>query len=649
MARRHVSSDGTSVIEDGGDGRIGDRNWCRSKIGDKSAHARFVGYAEALLRNQENQHSKNRARERIYEGQELAGNRSALASLEHAGVQVARLNATKSIIDTFVSRLGKDRPMPYIRAFDTDWATKLRAQKFKHFVVGQMFETEFDDLSREALLDGGILGNGFTRIDDSDDGVFAERIHVNEMIFDQRECRYGRPQQAMRSYRFARDHLAELFPEHKAQIRVAPAARARKDDEHDRALMGSLDDYVDLFEGWHLPSTKESKDGRHALCLANATLIFERWHEPRFPWAHFRLFRPRVGLMGQGFVDQLASLQHRVNCIVRDLQLNLAATGRGHFLVNGNNDIPTEMLSGWSPFKIKYKGGQPPQYVAPTPFSPAQLDALGFFINKMYELTGVSQANAESRSSLGAGASGIALDTQYDIDSDRFRLPQGNYARYRLDASQRYIDAAKRVARKRSEQSGEKKPYVAVSWMSRDAIERIDFSEVELKDDTYCLQIEAVNFLPETRAGKLAVVEQLAKAGVIEQWLVPTLFDEPDLEQANAMQLSAFRNSLKKMDMIANPNKPMPMPEALNDLDLELKMTTAYYNRVQEESAPEEVQTRFRDYATAITEQIKKKNQAAQLPDGSVAPGAPMGPPMPQPAMPGMPPGMPMPPPGGPL
>ncbi len=627
MARRLVRSDGeTEIIRDNTTSESqSDRGWSRAKVDATNIHDQLVDYADVLQRMADSDHNKNRARERIYEGHELLNNRAAIVSLEAAGVGIAKLNASKSIIDTFVSRLAKDRPMPNFNVDDGDWGLKRKAKKYRQFIVGQMLETEFDDLSREALLDGSVTGNGYTRID-SDDDVFAERVPVNEILYDKRECRYGRPKQAVRVYRIAKDQLAELYPAFKSEIvRARPSAR-RKDDDFD--MLSNLEDYTDVWEGWDLPSTKDSEDGRHGLAIDTATLVFERWWEPRFPWAHLRLFKPRTGLMGYGFIDQLASLQHRVNCIVRDLQLNIAATGRGHFLVNENNDIPTELLTGWQPFKLKYKGGIPPTYVAPQPFHEAQLRALEFFIQKMYDLSGVSQASATSKSSLGAGASGIALDTQYDIDSDRFRMPQANYARYRLDAAQRYIDAAARAARRRTEDKGKRKSYVAVSWKTRDAIERLEYSKVELKEGSYCLQIEAVNFLPDTRGGKLAVVEQLAKAGVIEQWLVPVLFDEPDLIQANGILLAAFKNAMRKMDDLADVDLPMPLPEHMNDLTLELKLVVAYYNRVQEEKAPLEVQDRYYQYEAFVKELIKLKTAQASMPDGSVTPGGPIAPEM---------------------
>jgi hypothetical protein len=618
-----------------------DQHWYRLSVG-APVDEHVVHFGRMLLARESSFHRKNLARERIYRGVELQNQRVALDSLERTGRGIARLNALKAICDTLTSRLSKDRPMPSFVVDDSDWNLKRKAKKFREFIVGQMLETEFDDLSRRALHDGVRLGNGFTRIDDNDGEVFAERVPINDILFDRRECKYGKPRQAIRIQRVVRDHLAELFPRNAPAIMRAPASLRRDDDsdvDGDGPRGDDLDDYVDTWEAWHTPSTRESSDGRHVLCVEGVTLVSEEWKEPRFPWAMFRFADPDYGIYADGLVDALVMLQHRVNMIVRDIQLNMVATGRGFFMISEQNDIPVEMLTSMEPFKLKYKGSTPPQWVAPTPFSPAQIGALDQFIGYMYSLSGVSQANAESRSALGAGASGVALDTQYDIDSDRFRMPQGNYARYRLDSAQCYIDSAARIARRRADESGRKRSWVAVSWKNRDSIQKLDFSKVELDHGTYRLRIEPIGFLPDTRAGKLSAVEQLAKAGVIPQWLVPTLFDEPDLQQANSILLAPFHNCMRKMDLLAEEDVALPIPEAYNDLQLELKIATAYYNRVQNENAPEEVQDRYRQYVDLVADELKKKNPPApELPDAGLSPvGAPpdlgLVPPVPQPQL----------------
>lgn len=613
MARKYVSESGAARP---------DQPWYKAKVGEP-AHVGVISVVDALLKRAKNRHSKNRTRERIYEGVELARHHEAIRHLEtNYQLGLARLNVLKSIVDTFASRLSKDRPLPNFVVDDAEWDLKQKAKEYRKFIVGKMRETEFDDLSTDGLLDGAILGSAFTFIGDSQDDVYAERVHVNEMLFDDRECKYGRPQNGYRVHRVARDWLAEMYPKHRAAIEHADPSRERPEDRGDGIETGSLEDYVDVFSAWHLPTSAEHEDGRHITCVHGAMLTSERWHEPRFPWAMLRLFKPRRGLWGHGFVDQLADLQDRVDKIVADLQMNLAATGRGHFLVNAQNDVEADLLNSWKPFKLKFKGGTPPTWNAPTPFSPAQLQALEMFIEKMYDLSGVSRASAESRSSLGAGASGIALDTQYDIDSDRFRLPQANYARYRLDAGQRYVDGACRVSRRRASASGEKRSFSATTWTSRDAIERLEYDKVKLEEGSYVLQIEAVNFLPDTRAGKLAVVEQLGKAGVIPQWIIPSLFDEPDIVQANRITLSPYRNALRKMDVLAKRNKMIPAPEPMNDLELELKITIGFYNSLQCEDAPEWIQDRFRQYHDLLVAAIALKTK----PDPNAPPMPPMSP-----------------------
>jgi hypothetical protein len=217
-------------------------------------------------------------------------------------------------------------------------------------------------------------------------------------------------------------------------------------------------------------------------------------------------------------------------------------------------------------------------------------------------------------------------------------MPQANYAQYRLDCAQRYVDAARRAARRREEAKGKKKSYVAVSWKARDAIEKLEFDKVTLEEGQYCLQIEAVNFIPDTRAGKLSVVEQLAKAGVIPQWLVPTLFDEPDIVAANGIILAPFNAAMKKMEeILPELDLPMPVPAAHNDLELEHKLVVAYLNKLEEEkNVPLEVFERYDQYRKLVLHEIEIKNSGGPTLPGAINPqmaGGPAAPP--QPPMPG--------------
>lgn len=626
--------------------------WYKTELGDSRIHEKVVDYGKQLLALYSTAHARDRVHERLYEGAELRKHKNAIAALSQAGFKLARLNASKSIINTLVSRLSKDKPMPSFIANDAAWTSKRKARQYRKFILGETNLTGFDALSVEALIDGAVIGNGFTVIDDTGDGekVFAERMLREELLYDPRESKYGKPPNAIRVHRIARDRLAEVYPTYAKQIFDAEGSRRRANEELDDDVtkLGDLDAYVDVFRPYHLPGAEGT--GRFAVCISNCTLAYEEWSSPRFPWATYRFQKPRRGVWSKGLIFELKDLQHRVNCIVRDLQMNLAATGRGMFLQQEGFDIPVEMLTAAAPFNVKYKGNRPPQWTAPAPFNQAQLNALEFFIGQMHDLSGVSQAAAQSKSSLGAGASGAALDTQYDIDSVRFAIEEGNYADYRLEGFQLFIDASKRVAKKRDEQKDKRKPYVS-GWAFRDSVEQLDHDKVSMSTDEFRLQIEAENYIPDTKAGKLSIVGQLAQAGMIPSWLAAALFDDPDLMRAARITLGAFYNAERKMELLYDVDKEMPAPAPYNDLTLEKTMTMAYLNNAEAEEAPDDVCQRFRDYLALVENAIKAKSKgdaiAAGPPPGMAPPGAGGPPGGAPPDMPGaapmLPPGAPMP------
>jgi hypothetical protein len=603
-----------------------DSFWFRAKPGEP-VHQKVVAYGDALRELYSSAHNRDRAHEKLYEGVELKRSQAALQVLQQRGFSAARLNASKSIVNTVAARLSKQRATPSIIVDDADWSLKRKAKKYRKFVLGEQMSTDFDQRSVEALLDGGVLGNGITRIDDSGDGekVIAERVLRNELLFDPRECLYGKPANAFRVQRIARDHLAELYPAHAGEIfNASPSAyRPTEELDDDTTRNQDFDDYVDVFSAWHPPRLTDGSDGRWVVCIDTATLRSEQWLEPRFPFAIYRFQKPRRGMWGRGLIYELKDLQHRVNCIVRDIQMNLTAVGRGMWMQRKGDEIPASLLTGLAPFTASWTGTQPPQWTAPTPFNQAQMNALQYLLSQMYELSGVSQAAAASKPSLGAGASGVAIDTQYDIESERFAMEERQYADYRLEAAQLYIDASKRVARKRKEREGAPKYFSG--WQRGDAIERIEHDAVSLETDQYKLQIEAVNFIPNTRGGKLSAVGQLLQAGIYPQWLAAALFDEPDLARANKITLGAFFNCERKMEELADEDLERPMPMPHNDLELELKMSEAYLNNAEAEKAPPEVVERYLAYLDDVKELIKKKNAGAQAAAPAATPAMPPG------------------------
>lgn len=630
--------------------------WWDHPPGFDRVHDDLVPYCRWLIGVYRVAHQIDRGYERIYENPVMRAYGGAVALLSSRyGVDAARLNVAKAVVDTVHARLIKRRAMPAFRVEDAQWDLKQRAKDARKFLVGKMMESEFDELSPEALLDGCVVGSGITGITDGDDDVIAERVFRDELLIDPRECTYGRPWQVQRIRRIARVVLAERFRKHKEAIMHAPPSLRRPheslDDPEYQLGSNSLEDYVDVYEAHRRPTGTDSDDGRYALVIDGATILFEEWESPRFPYALFRYQRPRRGFWGRGLIHDVQDMQHRINLIVRDIQMNLSVTGLGSYMVNEAYDVPVEMLTGRAPFKLKWKGppGMAPQWNAPNPVSVQSIQLLDKFINWCFELPGVSQAFASSKSSVGLDASGVARDTQYEIESERLSSPENNYARYRLDAAQLYLDAATRVAKNRYQSEGEKRSYTA-TWNSGDAIERLEFQDVEMDEGSFKLQLEPVNFIPDTRAGKLSTVQELTAAGIIPQWLAASLYDEPDLQKANRINLGAYKNLERIMDQLMKKKIQYQdlMPEPYHDLKLGEVMALAYYNHVQMEGAPDDILDRYRDWIEDCRKLLATPQPVAPV-AGAGAPVDPAlaggGPPM-LPGGPEIPPLPPMAPPG---
>lgn len=632
--------------------------WWNKEPG-KPVHTELWGYTTWLLGVYRRSHQYCRAAESIYQGDAL---RSLANGALLTSTDAARLNVVKSVIDTVVARLSKRRPMPQFKVDNADWSLKRKAKRYRQFIVGEMMETEFETLSPMALRDGTIEGNGITRIDDAEDDILAERVYRDELLIDPRETKYGRPWQVQRVLRIAREVLAAKYPKHADAIKRAPASTRRPNESLDQPEMtlssqGSLEGYVDVVIAHRRPTSDEAKDGRKAVIIESATLEFVEWDTPRFPYAVFRYAAPTRGYWGRGLVRDLADIQMKINQVVRDMQQNVEVTGKGSYWINEAFDMPVEMLTGVRPFKGVFRGPQKPDWTAPTPFNPGQMQFLEFLMRQAFELPGVSQAAASSKSALGLNASGVALDTQYDIESERFAMVERQYTQYRLDAAQLYLDAACRVAKNREASKGKKRSSSYVTtWRGRDKIERLEYSEVEMDAEQYRLEMEPVSFVPDSRAGKLSAAQELVQAGVIPQWLAASLFDEPDLAQANMLNLSAYWNQERIMEQTGDPDADEVMPEPYHDLDIAMKMAVAYVNHAESEGAPEEVIDRYRRYADQVTEAIKMKNPSAGMP--AAPPVDPMAagmdpnlsgpmPPPDVPGIPGMPPAPTLPPTGG--
>lgn len=601
----------------------------------------------------------------IYENRALKrGGRwhSAVKALEAVrDFDASRLFVTTSIVDTFQARMVKRHTMPMIVVDDAEWELKTKAEDFRGWLHGKLRSDACERNRAMIIRDAIVRGDGVEYIDDGDDDVIIERSHRDEWLADPYEAEHGLD--ALRTlYRFrtvSRDAVIARFPQFKSQIEDVAPAPARADDSYHRDWLASPSelgarDVVDLVEAWHLPSGCDAKDGRKVVCVDGFTLCYEEWTEPRFPRATYTWHDPMSGILGYGDVERLRGIQREINQICRDIAMNIEVGGK--VIVLAPPGIEPAQTVGFRPFMITIPAGASSrvEHVIPPPCSPAQIDYLERKITKAHDLTGAAQWFAQGRAPLGAGASGVAIDTMEDSLSDRHAVREHNTSRYTVARSQALIDAARRTSKRIKDGVGrdgqKRRRMVQVTWMDKGTLRRLDFDDASLEADKYEIGIEPISQIPTTRAGKFAWVSEMIAKGVIPSSQAPALYDEPDVAHANRILLAKLKNCEKMMGMLGDPEKypEPPTPDEWHDLPLLLEYARAYYNRAQAERCPVDappeaqdradlVETRYREFGDAVVAlQAKAKAPPPSDPLALAAGGAPVPPDPMQPAPPPM-------------
>lgn len=616
------------------EGDIGSGRWWTAS--DNDIASALWGWIDRLKRHHRIQSAMDAVWEAVYRDVPITVARDGSALVRRAQTD-SRIKLAKSMVGTMTSRISKRRPMPCISADDASWSEKRYAKKASRVLRRKMGQSTVERLCPKVVRDGLIRGTGVAKAYRDGGDVCIERVPRREIVVDPTEARYGTPRVMGQLKRVSKDVLAEMFPDSRPQIMEAAAATR----EEWEPFEGDLDtDQVEVAEGWHLPSGPDAKDGKHVIAIRGHLLLCEEWKRSRFPFAFFHWSPPVDGFWGTGLVEEAAPTQKEVNDTLAGMGENIsAALALKVFVFRGANgmNVNKHHLKAKAPNVIEVDG-QIPQYVAPTPFNQAVLEYLKWRIQQAYEMCGISQASAASKNPLGSNASGKALDTMYDLESDRFADVENEYAQFRVELGQLMLDEARAIAE--CDDEDDEDAVEPAAW-----IKEIDWSEFDTDDGDYHLVLEPVNFLPDARSGKLAHVKELADAGLLSNPMqTAALFDEPDIAAANRYQLGPFRKLEKWIDDIANVEVPLedcvPTPYMLRIPGLAKEMLLGEMDMAESENAEEEVLARFRwacDMLKGAEDELAQQEAAKAAPAPGAMPAMPPVDPMAAAAAPPMP------------
>ena len=564
------------------------------------------------------------------------------------------INAIKSVVNTGTARLTKVRSMPVISADDADYSEELFAQEQSRVLRRKMGSGAMERVAPHLIRDFMIRGTAYGKIELRDGDTWFRRVPAYEVVYDHREALHDLLTHRAHVRPEPREKLLARFPNMADAILKAPPF-TRIDPWMTYTYVGpNLADLVEVAESWHPESKPGANDGQWIMCLRNKTIARAPWKCSIDPLAEVYWCPPTRGCgRGTGIVYEQSAKQQMINEILADAQEALREGSQLKIFQTRGQGAVKHHLKARHPAVIEHDGVEP-HYVAPNPVS-EQAWRIAFQLKEeIYNESGISQWAAQSKNPLGANASGKAIDTMDDHQSDRFADVESGWQQWRVKIGLLHVYGARML---HDETNGkqekmfdeqpdpvEKKQLAA--WIRDNA-----WPSVDIDGGDYHLTLEPENFIVGTRGSKLQQVNDAAKAGLIpDPSLTADMFDEPDIARANRAILGPVRRIKRCLSDLADPSVPYidcaPDPEM--NLPLARLMAGGELENAKAKKASDEICQRFRDFvadckriqdqaaqgapslAGAQQNNIVAQQNAAQLLGGG-GPPAPAGPPMPAP------------------
>lgn len=523
-------------------------------------------------------------------------------------------NIVQSCIDTVTSMLVQNKPKPMFLTTAGNSKQQRRAKKLDAYCYGVFYENDLYKLAPKIFRDACVFGEGIMHVFSEQGVIKYERVLPYEILVDYLESHYG-PESTKSLHRIKnidRTTLADNNPDHVEQIMKMTGTST-----FISAASRSVSDTVTVVESWRLPTglkgTKEYIPGVHCIVTENSILKREEYNDNFFPFAIMR-FNPRLyGFFSQGMAEQLVPVQVEINRTLISIQRSLYLGGTHKIMVKAGSKVIKSHFDNLVGTIIEYAGDTPPQYVVPQLVQPEIYQHLEQVMAMGYQLPGVSQMAASSVKTPGVN-SGKAMRTEQNIHSQRFASVGQMYEQFFVDTAKINIS----VARKAYEEDGD----VSVKVPGSRFIQKINWSEVDLADDEFVLQIYPVSKLPQDPEGRLSTIQEMMEAGLIDPQTGRRLLDYPDLDAEENLGNATADYLHFILDKMVEDGE-FTAPDPLDDLAKAKQLALEYYAQGKLNNLDEKNLELLRRFISQINSLTTPTPQPMPQPVPQAAPEAP--------------------------
>lgn len=473
------------------------------------------------------------------------------------------LNLTQACTDTITSKIGKNNPKVTFLTDNGDYFQQEKAKNLEKYISGQFARLGIYKLATKCLKSACIFGDGLVKVYERDSEIFVEKTLSNEIIVDSREAFDGNPRNLYQVKQVSKVVLKKIYPDKEEQI----------EECSQQSFLSSYNNYdpfyrndmVPVIEGWHLPSKKDKSDGRHIICIPNASLLDETWENDYFPFPKLSFSEKVMGFWNAGIPEIGYTIQCEIDRVMNRISDSIWLNSVPRIFYEYSSKIVKEHFNNDVGSMIGYRG-QMPQIFTPTSVGGDVFGHVDRLYQKFFEIIGISQMSVGSVKQ--TAMSGKAIRESQDTEGDRFAALKQQYDNFHLDIANQILDRSRDIAKY-------DKTYSIITQDQSGTV-RIKWSEVSMKKDSYIMQMYPTNLLSSHPSGRLADTIDLMNVGLLTKDEALSLLDYPDIKSVISIEKAQREDILCTISTMINENKYLP-PEVAQNLQLGIQYCQASY------------------------------------------------------------------------
>lgn len=530
------------------------------------------------------------------------------------------INVVRNMCNAATSMLIRSRPYVNFQTDGADFSLLRLSRKRERFVQAHFIRERIHQTSHARVRNAAIFGTGGTKVIRRDGKIRYENILPGEILVDEQEGMAGDPPCIYQAKVVDKIQLAAMYPELREKIMKAGSAGSYNGTSNGAQCL--------VVYAWHFRSTLNEKkhDGKECLCIDGATLYSRPYKWLKFPGTFFRWEESPFGFYGTGIPSELVGIQYEINTLLRMVRDSMYFGGNLKILAEKGANINFAQLSNSTRIPIIEYVGREPRWVVNDVASSQVFQHLQYLVQTAYNVTGISQLDAQSQTPA-ATMSGRARLVHQNNESLRFKAAVERYENGYIELAERTVEAAT----DEFEENGDQE----VIFRGHEHLEHISLKDVALEGPEEPLDIQAWSSsqLAQSPGARMEQVDFLVQnqyvprnRGLVMMDLGNDFRSEMDVQNA---PYNLIDERIERMLFDGEPQTPTPM------MDLEYAKT-----RVQLEiqrcemrkGVPEERIDLLREFWQQTTDLLVKAEagEKAMNPAPPAMPGGPLDmPPLP--------------------